>query len=218
MGKLINLIGKRFGKLTVINRAIKQYNNDGHVCWVCKCDCGNIVTVSGSSLRRKFTSSCGCLAKEKRKEATTKHGLAKSRLDNIYCKIKSRCLNPKEPSYKWYGARGITICDEWLQDKNKFFQWAINNGYKNNLTIDRIDNNGNYEPNNCKWSSPKEQARNRRTNNVIEFQGEKHTITEWCEILGYKSSVIIARFKRGWSVEKTFTTPLMLNQFVYKKP
>jgi hypothetical protein len=213
MRKLIDLKGKKFGRLTVIKR-VENRGND--IYWLCKCDCGNTKTIFGGSLKRGLTKSCGCLAKEIRAKAITKHGMAKARLDNIFYGMKARCYNVKEPAYKWYGARGIKICKEWLDDKKTFFEWAMLNGYKDNLTIDRIDVNGNYEPSNCRWITNNKQCRNRRSNHLITYKNETLTLKEWSEKLGFSYSALCSRIKRGWSIEKTFTTPLMLNAYAFK--
>ena len=135
-----------------------------------------------------------------------KTGLSHSRIDNIYKSIIQRCYNKSHNRYYIYGARGIVMCDEWLHDKSKFFEWSLANGYDDTLTIDRIDCNGNYEPNNCRWVSQKVQQNNRSNNRRIEFNGECHTMAEWANITGINAATIHARLKRGWDIEKTITT------------
>lgn len=137
-----------------------------------------------------------------------KHGLSHSRIDNIYKTIIQRCYHKSSNRYEIYGARGIRVCDEWLQDKTKFFEWAFNNGYSDKLTIDRINVNGNYEPNNCRWVSYKVQANNRPCNRIILLDGISHTLSEWADITGIKKATIHARLKRGWTPEKALTTRL----------
>ena len=134
-----------------------------------------------------------------------KHGLSHTRIDNIYKAIISRCYNENNNRYSVYGEKGINVCNEWLSDKKKFFDWAFNNGYSENLTIDRIDPNGNYEPSNCRWVSCKVQANNKTNNRIIEFDGQSHTLAEWSDITGITVSTLWARLKRGWSVEDTLT-------------
>lgn len=121
--------------------------------------------------------------------------------------MKARCYNATHDRYKDYGARGIVVCDEWLNDFTVFYDWAMNNGYKENLTIDRIDVNGNYEPSNCRWVTSKEQQRNTRYNRNYTINGKTHCITEWCEILGINRNMVYTRINRGWTVENALLTP-----------
>lgn len=177
MSKFKDITGQRFGRLTVLYRL---HNIKGKTKWFCVCDCGNLKEVTLSDLKKGNTQSCGCLYKD----IHTKHKKCDTRLYCIFGAVKSRCYNKNNKRYKDYGGRGIAVCDEWKDDFMSFYNWAILNGYNDTLTIDRIDVNGNYEPSNCRWVTPKQQARNRRSNRNYTINGETHCLKEWCEIVG----------------------------------
>ena len=207
MSRFIDITGQKFNKLTAIERL--ENGSGGVPIWLCKCDCGNFTRVRGSNLKNGSVKSCGCMLKN---GTTTTHGLSHSKIYNIWNGMKARCSNPKSCSYKRYGARGISVCDDWKNSFENFYSWSIQNGYGDNLTIERIDNDGNYCPENCKWVSRKEQCRNRRTNVIFEYMGEKHILIEWCEILNLDYKFIHNRiYKMGWSFEKSISTPKMNN-------
>lgn len=131
-----------------------------------------------------------------------KHGQYKAKIYHIYYNMKARCYNKNTPKYKDWGARGIVICDEWKHDFEAFYNWAMDNGYRDDLSLDRIDVNGNYEPDNCRWVTMKQQARNTRRNKCYTINGKTHCLSEWCEILGLNHDTIRMRLHRGWSIEK----------------
>lgn len=184
MAKSKDITGQKFGKLTALYRL---HNTKGCTKWLGICDCGNLKEVYLSNLTRGNTTSCGCIWKQ----SIMSHGLTHSRLYHIYDNIFARCYRQSHRSYKYYGGRGITICDEWLNDKENFFKWAINNGYKDDLTIDRIDVNGNYEPNNCRWVDVATQNRNYRRNINITIDGVKYCLKDLCKLynLNYKNTL-----------------------------
>ena len=210
MPKLINEEGNRYGKLTVCGHSSGKYDKYGHYLWKCVCDCGNVCFVKGAQLRNGNTKSCGCLHSEALSERNEKHGLAGSRLYKIYKGMKRRCKSKSCCDYKDYGGRGIKLCAEWDGEHGgeKFVKWSLENGYNDNLSIDRIDVNGDYSPNNCRWANMKTQANNKRSNHVLEYNGERHTLTEWSEITGLSVGTIGARLRLlGWGIEKALTRP-----------
>lgn len=187
---IANIVGAKFGRLTVVERA---ENKSRYACWLCKCDCGNIVIVRDSDLKVGGTKSCGCFRKDK----VTKHNLCGTRIYHIYHDILKRCYNKNSKRYDDYGGRGISMCEEWRNDFKRFYDWCVSNGYQENLTIDRIDNSGNYEPKNCRWVDFKTQARNRKSNHIIEFNGERMLVVEFSEKYNINYSTVLSAIKRN---------------------
>lgn len=195
-----DLTDKRFGKLVALN--VSKTEN-GKTYWKCKCDCGNYSEVLTNRLTSGHTKSCGCLVKEKIGEVNKSHEKSGTRLYKIYQGMKARCYRETTPNYSSYGGRGITICREWLDDFTNFYEWAITNGYQEGLSIDRIDNNGNYEPKNCHWTNAEGQANNRRTSRYILVNGENMTVSEFAKKYEIKSKTFITRrLNKGCNYKK----------------
>lgn len=208
MSKLIDISGGKFNNLLVVER---DYNGKpGKAYWKCLCDCGNETIVSGSNLRNGSVKSCGCLNYNSKNKT---HGMSKSSLYNIWNGMKFRCTNKNSDSYKNYGQRGISVCEEWFNNPQSFIEWALKNGYEEGLTIDRMDNEKDYCPENCRWISKGEQAKNRRMNYCIEYKGETKTLWELCEELNLNYNLVHNRIKKlGWSFEKAINTPVNKNK------
>lgn len=200
--KYKNLIGQKFNLLTVISE--NGVDKFGRKTWLCKCDCGNESIVPSTSLVKGDVKSCGCL----RGKNLITHNHSNERLHSIWKGIRRRCNNPHEKSYKDYGARGIKLCDEWNNYEN-FRNWAIENGYRDDLTIDRKDVDKIYCPSNCKWSTLKEQARNKQNTFWVSYKGEIKSLPEWAEILNIDYHALFKRIHdRKWSIERAFNTPI----------
>lgn len=192
MSNFIDLTGQKFGKWTVLefSHSKKRANGSGRTYWKCQCECGTIKIIEAYGLRKGQSKSCGCSKGEN-------HGLYKSKIYGVWCSLKNRCLVETATPYKNYGGRGIKVCNDWINSFLSFYKWAIQNGYKDGLTIDRIDVNGDYCPENCRWITNKEQQRNKRNNHLVYYRGETHCIAEWAEILGVSYDHIRYRVKRG---------------------
>jgi hypothetical protein len=189
----VNLAGKKFGDLTVIKQ-IKD-KNKGKM-WLCKCKCGDIF-YRHTTYIHKFPYKC---IREIKDNTAYRHNIK-----NTFWQMKQRCTNPNDPSYKNYGGRGITICDDWLNDTDLFVDWAIENGYKKGLTIDRIDNNGNYCPENCRWVDMYVQANNKRDNILVTYNDKTKSLRAWCRELQLPYRKTHKRYVMyGWSIERCF--------------
>lgn len=196
-----DITGQKFHSLTALNF---EYRDSGyHHNWKFRCDCGNEFVARKSAVISGNTKQCkNCSIKAMARKIST-HGYAGTRLYKEWAGIIQRCENPKNTSYNRYGALGITVCEAWHKFE-KFAEWSIKNGYSNNLTIDRIDNTGNYEPSNCRWVGNLEQANNKSTNVFITISDETHTIAEWARIYGMKYHTLYDRIKKGWNENELF--------------
>lgn len=204
MRKTIDLTGQQYGRLSVMEHTGRDKRRNA--LWRCQCECGEIVIVRACDLKSGHTASCGCLNRERQRASATTHGETETRLYHIWEGMKSRCLNISDRSYKDYGGRGITVCAEWANSFEAFRDWALANGYRDDLTIDRKENDGPYNPDNCRWATAKQQGNNRRSNRLITHNGETHTLTQWAELTGIKRETLSQRLRNGWSVERALTT------------
>lgn len=202
-----NIEGNKYNMLTAIRNTHKHYLHYKSYLWEFKCDCGNIKELPVGLVVKGKIRSCGCLAKSNHSCVT--HGESNSRLYGLWCAMKNRCYNKNMRMYYNYGGRGITVCDEWKNSYESFRNWAYANGYNDTLSLDRIDNNKGYSPQNCKWSTFLEQERNRRNVIKITYNGETKTAQEWSEIVGIKAHTIIARIQSyGYTEEEALTLPV----------
>lgn len=215
--KRYDITGQVFSRLTVVRYYGKnKYNNN---LWKCKCECGNETIVPATLLRQGNTRSCGCLQKEKATkhlmDITITHGLSrdsqgkKTRLYQIWSGMKTRCFNANVQEYPRYGGRGISMCSEWIDNFKAFHGWAMANGYKDNLEIDRIDVDGDYEPSNCRWVTTLKQSNNRRTNKLVTYNGETKTLSEWARWAELEYVTFWNRLKNGWEFDRAIAIPTL---------
>ena len=195
--------GTVYGNLTVLGPAERR--RTGHAQVLCRCTCGVEKPIPVTELQRGKTKSCGCLRRKKLIERSTTHGLRKTRLYSIWSNMLNRCYLPSCKNYKHYGGRGITVCDDW---KNSFEKFAADMGQPptDQHTLDRRNNDLGYSPENCRWVTQKIQVNNRSNNVRLEYNGETRTLAEWAAHLGMKYHTLRTRFRKGWSVERAFTT------------
>ncbi len=201
------MLGMRFERLTVIAPAEPTYRSDGKSRrrWKCRCDCGNETVVLQTCLRSGDTRSCGCLYRELLVSDRLTHGQSKTRLYTVWTHMKQRCFNPNDDRYADYGGRGITVCDAWRESFEIFLQDMGPRPLGH--TLDRIDNDGNYEPANCRWATAAEQARNKRNNIIVEWRGARMTLKDAAQLKGIHPATVWCRLERGWSLERALTTP-----------
>lgn len=202
------MIGRKYNRLTVLRLDTTDRKAPDRF-FVCQCDCGNITSVRYSHLIRHEIKSCGCLSRENHAK---KHGKSHTRLYGIWSKMRARCLDDRDASYAYYGQRGIQICDEWRDDFMSFYTWAMQNGYEEHLTLDRINVNGNYTPDNCRWVTYAVQARNRTDTVYYTYQGETMVLTDWAHKIGMNEETLRQRVvDYGMSLEDAINTPLKMN-------
>jgi hypothetical protein len=203
MGKFADLTGFRFGRLTVVSRGktVKRTNNRGTLTyWVCKCDCGKIKEVLSSDLKKGATTSCGCYQRQRSKESNMTHGLSETRLYNIWSHMKERCTNQNAIDFYRYGGVGVSVCEEWISSFEAFRDWSLKNGYRDDLTIDRIDGTRGYEPSNCRWATTEQQNNNKKNNIIVEYDGKRMT-------LGQLSKTVGVNYCKLWRCVKNGMTP-----------
>lgn len=211
MTEKIKMIGKRFGRLIVIRENGKAKN--GSLMYLCECDCGNFITVRGISLRNGDCKSCGCLRKEISSKGNSTHGHSNERLFNVWRCMIRRCYDVNHSSYHRYGGRGIKICDNWLNNYESFKNFMLDNGYPEDAgsyeySIDRLNNDGNYEPSNCRVVTAKIQSLNKSNNHRVSFKGEEMTITEAAQKCGLTNKQVFNRIDKGWDIKRALTQPL----------
>lgn len=210
---LENLIGMRFNKLVVVERA--ENSKQGKRMWICKCDCGRTKQkpVSTYELKSGKVKSCGCLYYESNKDGrTTTHGKSRSRIYKIWNSMKARCFNPNHQAYKQYSGRGIKVCDEWANNFPAFYSWAMANGYTESLTIDRIDNNKGYSPDNCRWTTYVIQENNRSNNRLVTIKNKTKTLSQWARDYGISSACLAWRLDNNWNDEELNIKPDFANK------
>lgn len=203
--KAKDLSGKKYGKLTPIKIAYRCRDkfDDMRVYWECECECGNVCVVNSRALTSGKTKSCGCL----RKGINKKHGYYGTRLYRLHQGMKSRCKYPSCQDYKYYGGRGITYCEEWESFEN-FCEWSLSTGYNDNLSLERIDVNGNYEPSNCCWVEPQEQRYNMTTSRKFTINGETKCLAEWCQLYNINYQTVYGRItKYNFDILRALTEP-----------
>lgn len=200
MGKKVEMIGRTFGRWTVLAES-KERTKSGTIRYKCICQCGTVREVSGCLLRNGDSTSCGCYNHE---IITKQDAVYKERLYSVWMSMKDRCRNPNNKAYRNYGARGIEVCEEWRRDYKAFREWAMKNGYNQGLWIDRIDNDYGYSPENCRWVTPATQSRNKRTTRLVRHNGEYVCLKDAEMLSGIKAATISRRIELGWDDSKLF--------------
>lgn len=199
-----DIAGQKFNRLSVLSEAGRS--KDRKVLWLCRCDCGTELIVSGKRLRNGESKSCGCLKSEMTTARNTLHGHAGTPLYKVWQGMVKRCTNPNDRNFHKYGGRGIRVCDRW--ESFESFYADMSDGYAAGLTLDRINVNGHYEPGNCRWATQTEQQRNRTNNKLVTYEGSTKVLAEWCDQLGIPYKTVARRLNDGWSVERAFNAPV----------
>lgn len=197
--------GQKFGRLTVVERAENHPGQQG-VRWLCQCECGNVKSIQASKVVSGVTKSCGCFQRERMGNMSRRHGMFGTRIYRIWTGMMTRCTNPRSENYPHYGGRGITVCERWTKFENFYTDMIAT--YRDDLSIDRIDPNGNYEPDNVRWADTGQQSRNKRNSRLIEFNGRTQNLSDWATELGVRVGTLQERLRRGWSIERAFTTKI----------
>lgn len=195
-----DIIGKKFNKLTALKMLGKGY-------YLFKCDCGTIKKIKRYNVISGQTKSCGCYHKETVGSYNKRHGLSKHPLYKTWHNMRSRCKNPNATKYYIYGGKGIKVCSEWDNNFKSFYDWSIRSGYKKGLSIDRINSNGDYEPNNCRWTTITKQNNNTSQNHLITYYGKTMTIAQWARYKGLSQKILSERIRRNWSIKRALSTP-----------
>lgn len=205
MGKKLDIkSGDRFSRLTIIKEVDSRKKAR---FFLCRCDCGIEKEIRMVLLTNGDTKSCGCYKREHLLNMIYKNGLSRTKPYAIWNSMKQRCCNKNSKAYEHYGARGVRVCDEWM-DFEIFYDWTINNGYQEGLTLERIDVNGNYEPSNCTWIPQSEQSNNTRRSRIILYEGKEQNLRQWANELNIKYDTLFGRLSKGWSIKKAFETPV----------
>jgi len=200
MGRYIDLTGEQFGRLRVLGR--EGMNKHHQLTWMCECECGNRKVVLGFCLRRGDVQSCGCLHKEVTASINKTHGKTRTPIYAIWRGMMQRCFDKNSHAYNRYGGRGVSVSERWQSFENFYADMGDRPA---GMSLERIDNDGDYSPENVVWASSKDQANNRRSNVVLEYKGEKKTMQQWADQLGVKIGTLWMRFNRGWSVDRAMT-------------
>lgn len=204
MPKFIDLTGRKFERLTALRISGRDKRNQ--ILWECRCDCGNVKIIRGGSLTTGHAKSCGCFSVDSSRTRFTKHGLSSDPTHKIWADMNGRCFNKNHHAYHNYGGRGITVCERWRTFEN--FRSDMGDR-PTGLEIDRINNDGNYEPGNCRWATIKQQCNNTRCNHKISYNGKTMNMVEWAELLKIPKSTLKNRIRRGWPIERALTTPAL---------
>jgi hypothetical protein len=203
--RFIDMTGNKYGRLLVIKHVGSTLNGKT-LLWEMQCDCGKVIVQQGGQVRNGKIVSCGCFQREASASRLTKHGKSRTREYTIWNQMIARCYNQKNSRYYTHGGRGITVCDRWRNSVEAFIEdMGLIPGPK--YSIDRINNDGNYEPENCRWATVEEQMNNKRTNRKMTYKGKTQTIAQWSREVGIRYATLLQRTRNGWTAEKALTTP-----------